>query len=1062
MESVPGCQSLYSVTRFTGWTKTGYDDQGRAIKTTRYLTVNSKSKSVREKGVVGQSLSEKTPGTEAEAGDAELCIVDGSRHSQASLQPGEARASSHTCSCTQTAYDTADRVTQVTYPNNRAVVAYSYDEAGHQVKAESLWGTGLNEVFYDVNSFDRFGTPTVLTYGNGVTTERQFYDISHRLKRTHAYIGSTSLMDNRYTFDKASNITNIYDQLNPANDPTNNGLENIQYDDLYRITSVDPGWQANSIAYQYDGLGNIKVNGEMGTSVYAYDGSGHAHTQPHAVTAVGSNAYTYDACGNMTTRNTATYGNQSLIYDAQNRLIQVSADGNDVTFGYSAGGTRLWKKVNGQIKQIWLGGLYEEKDGKVLLHVSAAGQLVATFEPETYLACLIENQPFFAGLWHGTQSAARGLFGGGTAPLTIMGLFLLAAALMAWRYNRRRLYLVYGITTPRGSGLALRQIICTTMVGFILLAGIPQQAFAQTGPEYDPVFYYYLNDHLGSSSIMLDRNGEVVQRYGYTPFGNERYQQTTQAFNISNRYTGQVLDEDTGLYYYGARYYDAELGRFIQADTTVPDPGFSQAFNRYAYVYNNPIKFSDPTGQFPFALIAMGIGAIIGGIQAHNNGGNIFVGMLQGAVMGMMSYGFGLMGQAIIPGILGAAMGGALGGAFTAYMSGASPRDIWRAAGWGAAIAATTFVIEDLFLTGTSPGTTDDLVEQNMEALEQSQGSAQSGGTSLANQREIIITGQSLYNSDGCTWELVYHVEVADYSIAANGEIVREVIYEGISIGEIAAEFGRGLKDGFKFMVLGDKYALSGYESWVQDACQVATCVEQTASIAAGGAAATKAVAKRLAARKIARISLQQGAKVSVLHGCFVGNTLIYTKNGFREIANISIGDMVWACDPEKGGRVLCEVVAKFEFEIKQTILINPGPEQIRTTAEHPFWVPNKGWIKAKDLQIGDSLKTYKGTLQNINSIGIATSNTSVYNIEVAGLHTYFVSNAKVLVHNKAMANNAGRFMGRNALRRMNSQVRSIVRELKLTRSQQRQLHDAITGQNMGYHEIKELAKAMF
>jgi RHS repeat-associated protein len=146
-----------------------------------------------------------------------------------------------------------------------------------------------------------------------------------------------------------------------------------------------------------------------------------------------------------------------------------------------------------------------------------------------------------------------------------------------------------------------RQMVLLCLAASVFLSSNPQAVYAGT-PDYDPVFYYYHPDHLGSSQLMTDRDGDVVQHYGYSPFGRENYRNNTYAFSVSNRYTGQQLDEDTGLYYYGARYYDPELARFIQADSTIPDPEFSQAYNRYAYVYNNPLKFSDPTGQFPWAI----------------------------------------------------------------------------------------------------------------------------------------------------------------------------------------------------------------------------------------------------------------------------------------------------------------------------------------------------------------------------------------------------------------------------------------------------------------------------
>ena len=65
-----------------------------------------------------------------------------------------------------------------------------------------------------------------------------------------------------------------------------------------------------------------------------------------------------------------------------------------------------------------------------------------------------------------------------------------------------------------------------------------------------------------------------------------------------NQYTGQESDlAETGLYYYGARYYDPAIGRFITADSIVQDPGDPQSFNRYSYVRNNPLRYVDPTGH---------------------------------------------------------------------------------------------------------------------------------------------------------------------------------------------------------------------------------------------------------------------------------------------------------------------------------------------------------------------------------------------------------------------------------------------------------------------------------
>src|SRR5204863_8905708 len=125
------------------------------------------------------------------------------------------------------------------------------------------------------------------------------------------------------------------------------------------------------------------------------------------------------------------------------------------------------------------------------------------------------------------------------------------------------------------------------------------------------VFYYYHSDHLGSANITTDRSGVVIQQYEYKAYGVERNAVNNALgypqYNLTYRYTGQALDDDTGLYFYNARYYDPELGRFVQPDTIVPSPGDPQSLNRYTYCLNNPLNYVDPSGNFAWAVIAAAI-----------------------------------------------------------------------------------------------------------------------------------------------------------------------------------------------------------------------------------------------------------------------------------------------------------------------------------------------------------------------------------------------------------------------------------------------------------------------
>ncbi|MEI2692539.1 MAG: RHS repeat-associated core domain-containing protein [Anaerolineae bacterium] len=80
-----------------------------------------------------------------------------------------------------------------------------------------------------------------------------------------------------------------------------------------------------------------------------------------------------------------------------------------------------------------------------------------------------------------------------------------------------------------------------------------------------------------------------------SPWGETRF--TTGTTPTTWRFTGQREDATIGLYFYNARYLDPQLGRFIQPDTIVPAPGNPQALNRYSYVLNNPLRYTDPSGH---------------------------------------------------------------------------------------------------------------------------------------------------------------------------------------------------------------------------------------------------------------------------------------------------------------------------------------------------------------------------------------------------------------------------------------------------------------------------------
>ena len=152
--------------------------------------------------------------------------------------------------------------------------------------------------------------------------------------------------------------------------------------------------------------------------------------------------------------------------------------------------------------------------------------------------------------------------------------------------------------------------------------------------------YYYHTDHLGSSSIITNTSGNKVNELYYYPYGKTRYALDS---SLTHQFTGQELDDETELYYYGARYYDPAIGRFISADSIVPDFSDPQTLNRYSYCRNNPIIFTDPNGHVAW-FVPILIGAAVGGVTSAIMGQDIGIGMLTGAITGAI---FGGIGGAI-------------------------------------------------------------------------------------------------------------------------------------------------------------------------------------------------------------------------------------------------------------------------------------------------------------------------------------------------------------------------------------------------------------------------------
>ncbi len=115
--------------------------------------------------------------------------------------------------------------------------------------------------------------------------------------------------------------------------------------------------------------------------------------------------------------------------------------------------------------------------------------------------------------------------------------------------------------------------------------------------ETDTIIRYQLSNHLGSASLELDENADIISYEEYHPFGTSSYRSGRSETEVSlkrYKYVGKERDEETGLYYYGARYYASWLGRFVSVAPMAEERNWATPYN---YVQNNPIMRVDTDGR---------------------------------------------------------------------------------------------------------------------------------------------------------------------------------------------------------------------------------------------------------------------------------------------------------------------------------------------------------------------------------------------------------------------------------------------------------------------------------
>jgi len=230
---------------------------------------------------------------------------------------------------------------------------------------------GAGTTSYQATLFSALDQIETIEYANSAfSSSYGYYANSKRL----ASAQTGSIQNLSYTYaDAVGDIGGITDTAYSG--VSSAAISGISYDGLHRLTGFTRNSQ--SVTFSYDSIGNMLTDTENGSTSYVYTTSAGTRL-PHAIKSVNGLNYAYDTCGNMMVR-----GTEALMYNPENRLIALVVSNQVTTFGYDADGNRLWKQgTPTNTLQVWIGGNYEEKNGKILYHVYADNRIVYTYSSD--------------------------------------------------------------------------------------------------------------------------------------------------------------------------------------------------------------------------------------------------------------------------------------------------------------------------------------------------------------------------------------------------------------------------------------------------------------------------------------------------------------------------------------------------------------------------------------------------------------------------------------------------------------------------------------------------------
>ena len=538
-------------------------------------------------------------------------------------------------------YDSWNRVRTMTYPDGE-VVTYHYNAAG-QVERLTSNKQGRQSVIVDRIGYDKEGHTVYTKLGNGTETTYTYDRQRERLQVMNLTADGQTVMENRYRYDAVDNILGITNAANPTSLTKLNKAKlggrsshTYEYDELNRL--VHASGKAKRASYDMvmsfgrmsEPLTKVQKVDSTTTArsynfAYKYEDSNH----PTAPTQIGHDHYTYDANGNPTlVTNDSTNTTREMYWDEDNRLMVLSDNGKTSRYTYNAAGERIMKSY-GTMEGVYINGApqgitFHETDNFTLYPASILSVNKNRF-----------TKHYFLGDKRIASKIGTGLFinvYGRNGSYVTAGQQDYAERMNQIQKQKEAYYKQQGIAPgvptmkgaygdPENTKRGYNSII-DTLGNHDVPQGWIQTPRPNTTPNTNPgppvswndpsntddpqagygyipndttkeETFFYHNDHLGSTSYITDDHANITQYDAYLPYGELLVDEHSSSEDMPYKFNGKELDEETGLYYYGARYMDPKISMWLGVD---PLTEKYISVSGYVYCIGNPIRFVDPNG----------------------------------------------------------------------------------------------------------------------------------------------------------------------------------------------------------------------------------------------------------------------------------------------------------------------------------------------------------------------------------------------------------------------------------------------------------------------------------